>query len=125
MRRLGSNWILVGLMLLLVSLPQCVYEDLPTPEVTVPDSVFFTADLVPIFDANCNDAGCHNTGGIPPDLTPDNAWVNLVFFQYVDTTNVEGSRLLEELIDGSMQQYANDQDIALITKWIEQGAQNN
>ena len=103
----------------------CTYETLPTPE--IPAEVSFSDDIMPVFDASCNGAGCHNQGGIPPDLTQDVAWANLVFGGYVDTLNAEGSILYVKILppNGSMAKFATDKDRALILNWIEQGAKDN
>ena len=36
-------------------------------------TVSIAADLIPIFSKNCSLSGCHNSGGIKPDLTADKA----------------------------------------------------
>jgi hypothetical protein len=103
----------------------CTYETLPLPE--VPDEISFSENIVPILNTSCNGAGCHNQGGIPPNLSEDVAWANLVFGGYVDTLNVESSILYVKILPpgGSMAKFASDQDRALILNWIEQGAKDN
>jgi hypothetical protein len=104
----------------------CVSDQIAPREVIVPDLVSFVTDIVPIFDASCNGQGCHNTNGIPPDLTADRAWTSLIFFNYVDTVTTENSKLWQKIdAGGSMEQYATDQQRALILQWIEQDAPNN
>lgn len=103
----------------------CTYETIEPVETVVPDSVRFSDNLIPIFNKSCNTTGCHSKGGIPPDLTPENAYNSLIFFGYVDTDVPEESIVYQETSSGSMKKYATDQDRALILKWIEQGALNN
>ena len=103
----------------------CVYEEITPKEIIVPDSVSFATDIIPIFDTNCNTAGCHSTNSITPDLTAANAWISLTFFGYVETSNPESSQIYQKLTTGSMKGRATDQQIALILKWIEQGALND
>lgn len=103
----------------------CTYDTITPKEVEVPENVSFNVDVIPIFNDNCNNSGCHSTGGIPPDLTPDNAYISLTFFGYVDVDFPEESELYKKITIGSMEEYANDQDRAIILKWIEQGALDN
>lgn len=103
----------------------CTYEQIAPQEITVPDNVSFSTDVQPIFDASCNTTGCHNAGGIPPDLSPANAWVSLVYFNYLDTVTTENSVLWKKIDTGSMKKYATNNDRAIIFQWIEQDAPDN
>jgi len=102
----------------------CTYDEV-VPKVDVPDSVSFALDVLPIFENNCAKAGCHVSGGIPPNLSADQAFVSLTFFGYVDTTTPENSKLYQKITFGTMKANATDQDRAIILKWIEQGALDN
>ena len=103
----------------------CTYETITRTEPEVPDSVSFSVDIIPIFNASCNVSGCHSKGGIAPDLTEQNAYISLIFFGYIDTDVPEESIVYEKINTGSMKTYATDTDRALILKWIEQGALDN
>ena len=103
----------------------CTYDIIPPKEVEVPENVSFNENIIPIFNGICNNSGCHTSGGVPPDLTPSNAYISLTFFGYVDVDFPEESELYIKITDGSMKQYATDQDRAIILKWIEQGALDN
>jgi len=103
----------------------CTYDTNEFEEVVIPESVSFDADVIPIFEANCNSSGCHS-GAIPPDLQRDVAYNNLIFGGYVtDTTSADNNSLYQKIDGGSMAPYASDQDRALIKLWIEDGAQDN
>ena len=119
----GQN-IALFLLLVMLGASSCTYHTNLLEEIEVPDSVSFELNIIPIFEAQCNDAGCHS-GAIPPDLRPDVAWNNLIFGGYVDTTNAEQSKLYLTIDGGSMTSYATDQDRALILQWIDEGAKNN
>jgi hypothetical protein len=104
----------------------CVSDQIAPKEVVVPDEVSFSTDLIPIFDASCNTQGCHSNNGIPPDLTRESAWVNLIFFNYVDTVDSKNSLLWRKIDeDGSMEKYITEQEKAFILQWIEQDAPDN
>ena len=53
----------------------------------IPEVVSFSADIQPIFNEGCNNAGCHATGGIAPDLTPANAYADLFAKNLIDLVN--------------------------------------
>lgn len=104
----------------------CVSDQVSPKEVLVPEEVSFSVDIIPIFDASCNTSGCHNSGGIPPDLTAGNAWNSLAFFNYLDTVTSTNSLLWKKIDDGgSMEQYVTETDKAFILQWIEQDAPDN
>lgn len=107
------------------ALASCTYEEIKPQKVEVPDSVKFSVNIIPIFNTSCNKSGCHNKGGIPPDLSEENAYTSLIFFGYVEVDVPESSILYEKIITGSMKINATDQDRALILEWIKQGAQDN
>lgn len=94
-----------------------------------PDTVYFERDLLPIFVSNCAMSGCHNTE------TDANKDVQLTDYdnirKHVEPGDPEGSdiyeMITEEDADDRMPKggppLASNQ-IQLIKKWIEQGAQN-
>jgi hypothetical protein len=114
--------ILIGIFVM----TSCTYYTNEFEEVVIPESVSFDADVIPIFEAKCNDSGCHS-GAISPDLQRDVAYNNLIFGGYVtDTTSADNNSLYTKIDDGgSMATYATDQDRALIELWIEDGAKDN
>ncbi|MBL7873112.1 MAG: hypothetical protein JNM78_15955 [Cyclobacteriaceae bacterium] len=108
-----------------VLLVSCTYEEIKPEKVDIPDSVKFALNIIPIFNASCNNVGCHNKGGIPPDLSAANAFVSLTFFGYVDVDVPESSIIYQTITTGSMKNNATNQERALILEWIKQGAQDN
>jgi hypothetical protein len=103
----------------------CTYDTNEFEEVVIPESVSFDTDVIPIFEANCNNSGCHS-GAISPDLQRDVAYNNLILGGYVtDTTSADNNSLYQKIDGGSMTPYASDQDRAYIKLWIEDGAKDN
>jgi hypothetical protein len=114
-------------MLAIISggLASCTYYTNEFDPTVVPDGVSFETDIVPIFEASCNAAGCHN-GSIPPDLRAEAAYVNLVGLGYVvPGTPAEDNGLYQSIDGGSMEAYASDLERAYIKKWLDEGAENN
>ena len=106
-----------------------------------PAMIHFSADVQPIFDANCT--SCHGTGS--PTLTATMSWASLVgvasaeesTFQYVQPGDVDHSYLYAKLVGGTpnititgsvMPRGAamlSQADIDTIAQWIAEGAPNN
>ena len=103
----------------------CTYDEITPQVVEVPDNVSFSMDVLPIFINTCAQSGCHASNGIPPNLSPDNAYISLTFFGYVDLGTPENSKIYQKITTGSMKNFATDQDRAIILRWIEQGALDN
>lgn len=114
---------MIGVALLLITFSGCEYEFIEPIEIT--DEVSFSKDIIPYFNKSCNMSGCHNAGGIPPDLSAANAYVDLFDEGQIDLDDPENSKLYESLKSGSMKQYSTAEETAIVLKWIEQGAPNN
>ena len=98
-------------------------------ELEITRDVSYTGDIVPIFEKSCSLSGCHNAGGIAPDLSTANAYNSLINSDYLDLANPENSKLYG-FVSGSltpaMPVSGVDPEIAAtILAWIKQGAQNN
>lgn len=106
----------------------CYYDRIPTPS-KIDREVSFTADIIPIFNKSCNSAGCHNSGGIKPDLSAANALGSLSDDGYINTANPVKSILYETMTGAQTQMPPSgklpETDISLVLAWIEQGAVNN
>ena len=110
----------LGIFMLL----SCEYEKRePFDPDSIPEDISYSEHVQPIFDNKC--AECH-PGLAPPDLTPANSYFDLTNGNYLDLDNPENSYFYEKITgNGSMAIYANDEDRAIILRWIEQGAQEN
>lgn len=115
---------------LAIGLNSCYYDQvLPAPPPDFSDSpVLFSADIQPIFNANCNTSGCHS-GNISPNLLSANSYNNLKNGNYLNTTTPEssvlylwmtGKKSLPMPPSGS-----NSENNAKVLAWIKQGALNN
>lgn len=112
------------------SLTGCTYDEVILESPIDPgEEISFSEDLIPFFEAGCNNAGCHNTGGVAPDLTPNNAYDAIINGNYINTTTpassefynwVNGGGSIPMPISGTDPQLA-----ATVLLWIQQGALNN
>lgn len=105
------------------------YSDTTGEEVT--GSVSFSTNVVPILNSSCNASGCHNTGGIKPDLSQNNAYNSLVNGGYVNVGSPEQSEVYLWITgkkatpmppNGPVNPFNLNQ---IIKAWIKQGANNN
>ncbi|WHZ08044.1 MAG: hypothetical protein OJF59_001797 [Cytophagales bacterium] len=102
-------------------------EDLPV----VKDDVSFALDIQPIISAHC--AGCHNPANVNPDLRKDFAYASLTEDEEsIVPGNSEDSELVQMLErvseDGKAMppsETLSPFKLALIRKWIDEGAKNN
>jgi len=103
------------------------------PDCTLPETVSFSNDIIPVFDKYCNTSGCH-TGSNPSghlSLDATVAYANLMKHGsgYIDTINPNYSLLYSQMISTSkpMPPYGNLDKCktSLIFKWIQQKAKNN
>lgn len=104
----------------------CYYDEFPEldEEIVIPPDtvVSFANDIEPIFlTYNC--AQCHNASGQNPNLSAGSAY-NALVPTYVKAEDPNSSTLYIKLaINGHRNVDANS--IALIKKWIADGADNN
>lgn len=108
-----------------VGVSSCTYYENPVTIPAVPDSVSFKANVLPIFDARCDNTGCHTTGGIKPNLSAATAYNDLITYGLVDTDVPDQSVIYVKVHTGSMAKFAAPGDADMILKWIQQGAQDN
>jgi hypothetical protein len=98
-------------------------------DLEITGDVSFSADVIPIFENSCSISGCHNTGGIAPDLSTANAYNSLSNGGYLDINNPEASSLygyVSGALTPAMPIGGADPVIAAtVLAWIQQGAQNN
>ena len=114
--------------MLIVLVASCTYEEIE-PVTGLPENVSFQNDLIPVFNQSCNMVGCHSSGGIAPDLTPANAYINLMLDDdMIDTDTPENSELYKRMIDTKnpmpltgILPYESSQ----VLSWITDGAEDN
>ena len=101
----------------------CYYDDdlLPViPEIDPGTVIKFSTDIIPIFESyNC--AGCHNENR-DPDLRAGNE-LNSLLNGYVTPGDASSSKLYNQLNGGH--QGVDAASLAMIEKWINDGALNN
>ena len=108
----------------------CYYDEvIPDVEVYTGAEVTWSGDIIPIFNASCNSAGCHAPGDVAPDLTSANGYNALVNGEYLNIQDpeqselyqwVKGNRATTMPISGT-----DPQIVSAVLLWIQQGAQNN
>ncbi len=111
----------------------CIHQVANKPCPTNPDSVFFSRDIIPLLNANCNTIGCHS-GGNPAgklNLEASKAYTSLKKSGsgYIDTLDSKNSIIYIQMSSSSQPMpptgKLSDCKIDLVLKWIEQGAKNN
>ena len=94
-------------------------------------AVSLSTDVIPLISKNCSISGCHNTGGIKPDLSADKVYNTLINGNYIDLNNPESSELYlwltgkkaDAMPVGAANNPSNINQYVLA--WIKQGARNN
>ena len=122
--------IIISSAFLALAVSSCYYDEVLEPlEPAVTGEVSFSKDIVPLLNKSCNTSGCHNTGGIKPDLTAAKAYDALTIGNYISVSSPENSELYQ-WIRGKrgtpMPLSGPDATInAAVLAWIKQGAKNN
>jgi hypothetical protein len=116
-------FVLLGLFLF----GACEYANIqpsgPPPPPPPGDSTSYSLKVQPIFTSNC--AGCHG-GATAPDLREGKSYQSLMDNNMVVKTKPEQSVLYTCLLSGgSMVNYGNATNNAIIYNWILEGAKNN
>ncbi|RED44721.1 hypothetical protein [Seonamhaeicola aphaedonensis] len=121
MKKLFKIVLACGLTLICFS---CYYNEFPELEDVVIDpneEVSFVNDIVPIFSSN-NCSQCHNAN-LDPDLRAGNEYSSLIP-DYVTAQSPNTSKLYTKLAVENHREL-DATSIALIKKWIDDGAENN
>jgi len=111
----------------------CYYDEMP-PEavIPIPDTVSYSKDVQPLWDASCT--SCHSpSGSAAPDLTKANSYSALLTNnKYVISGNAAASKLHKSLVGESGTLLMpppgynwSASKTALVDKWINDGALNN
>ncbi|MFZ4428398.1 MAG: hypothetical protein ACOYOO_14670 [Saprospiraceae bacterium] len=122
----------VVILLLCAALPlsHCTYEQIvpADPAGQTATGVCFETDILPIFQSNCTQSGCHNSldrkdgydltnyTGIMKGIIPRNHRKSEIYESLVETG--------EDRMPPFPYDPLSKADIALIAKWIEEGAKN-
>ena len=126
----------IALVLLMVFVLSCESEQRSAPIVyDYPEVISFTEHIMPIFEGTSEGieltgmgsscTSCH-AGQTPPDLTSENAYIELIAGGHIDKEDAVSSLLYEKVAEGgSMNKYTNYLDIEFILLWIDQGALEN
>ena len=118
---------MILLVILTSILAGCFYDEVAVFQ-GLPKNVSLKNDVQPIFNQNCNTAGCHDQSGThEPSLVAENVYDALIFGKYVNTLEPDKSRIYLQIVNGTMPPSGalspNDQKIILA--WITEGAKNN
>lgn len=131
MKNLKIYWIAALLGTLLFTINACYYDQVLPTEVSSDDvgPMSFSGDIIPIFNASCNTASCHNQGGVTPDLSATNAYLSLTSGGYLNTASPKNSSLYHWMLGDNGTPMppsgTNATYNAKVLAWIEQGALNN
>jgi hypothetical protein len=96
------------------------------------DTVYFEKDILPLITSSCAYAGCHNVGSHKDGVVLDN-YANIIKTGEIKAFNPGDSELFEVITDSDPKDVMppppaaklTAAQIALIQKWILQGAKNN
>ena len=130
--------IIVFLIFTLVLSYACTYNKAEVKPVVdcskiIPDTVSFSADIVPVLNKSCNTSGCHS-GGSPQgnlnlEATKAYAQLNKSGSGYLNVNNPHNSVLYLSLTSTSDPMppvgTLDPCTVELIVKWMSQGAKNN
>lgn len=117
------------MIILILSLTGCYYDELVERELPANTNVSFATDIQPIFNNDC--IACHN-GTLDPDLREGFSYDFMTITDpgLIVPNDADGSELYQRLfgIGGGLMPPGgslSDIDISLIEAWINQGALNN
>jgi len=111
----------VILMTLIIGISSCEKNTYTPPTINPVDTVHFTADIQPIFNANC--ISCHGATKAP-DLREGKSYAALTNGGYV-TPPGETSKLYTKMTGSDHAPRSTDADKQKVLIWINQGAKNN
>lgn len=129
MTYINSIKILIVLSLTLcLFLTSCEWKEYDS-DVSGIENVSFSQDIMPIFNQSCNTIGCHNNGGIAPNLSAENAFQDLRNKNMIDLDNPPNSILYKRMTDVQTPMpiggLLSEKIQKTILVWIEEGANDN
>lgn len=102
----------------------CEYETFKPEKVEIPadKEISFSEEIRPVFVNKCS--ACHSA--INPVFTEDKVYSSLVDGGYVDINNPLDSKVIKKIkSDHPAGNTFNATELALLQKWIEDGAKDN
>lgn len=123
---------LAMMTIIIAALSSCEYDFVqpePTPEPPSPtDTIYFSTDVVPIWDNNgCTN--CHKPNGVSQlDLTAADAYNSLTSLGLYNVGSPESSKIYTFPYPGTGEHnnhYSSEAEAEIILQWITQGAMNN
>jgi hypothetical protein len=104
-----------------------IHQAVEPQDTTLVNTISFSDRIIPLFQTNCID--CHYEGFDVLDLTPANAYNQLIEKNEIDTLSPANSNLYLRLtsLTNPMPPAGNISidSIAVVLKWIEEGCRNN
>jgi hypothetical protein len=102
----------------------------PEPHPCDPDTVYFEKDLLPVLRSGCAQSGCHDATA--QDGVRLDSYAAVMASNVVDPFDLDGSDLYEVITETDPdkrmppppRQPLESEQIALVSKWIQQGALN-
>ncbi len=118
-----KSTLLWTLALLLFAISSCEYTNIEPIEVVLPDEkVSFSEEIAPVLASKC--ASCHQS--VAPILSAGNEYNNLINGGYINLDTPAESILYTKTSGGHPAGSGlTATELAIILKWIEEGAENN
>jgi len=116
----------LALILISVGLWSCQWHTIqpvdytPDPNDSVVDTISYSAEIQPIFDAKC--VSCHVNQN--PKLSETTSYTSLMNGGYINTSSPESSILYIKMKEGHYATFSAA-ELAVLLQWIQQGALNN
>lgn len=106
-----------------ITITSCEYKFVEPIEIELPDDpISFSVQIEPVFQEKC--ITCH--ASTSPVLTTGNAYSSLINGNYINTEAPEDSELYKKVSEGHPGSNSlSAEELALLLKWIEEGAEDN
>lgn len=125
---------LIPVILVAILIVQCRHEPDKVPisgDPCHPDTVYFERDIMPLLNSSCAKSGCHDAETAMDGVILNN-YANVMSTGDVRPGNPNGSDLYEVITENDARKRMpppplpplSNEQIALVQKWILQGAQN-
>lgn len=121
MKMKKSLLFILGFVLIIIT--SCEYKYIDPIDVQIDGPVSFSEQIEPFLIDKCG--SCHASQS--PILTLENSYNNLIDGNYIDTSDPESSAFYQKVNGGHPggNNTLSPQELALILKWIQDGAENN